>query len=68
MSATHKQLGTRPPAAGKAFSERELLLIRTLAPTEAAKQTNRTLTAVYTQRSRLANRNAVQRVQVRHSD
>jgi len=53
MSAAHKRRGTRPPAAGKAFSTRELRLISELPPAEAAKRTGRTLTAVYSQRYRL---------------
>jgi len=53
MSAAHKARGTWPPAAGKALSARELRLIRELPPAEAAKRTGRTLSAVYSQRSRL---------------
>ena len=37
----------------KPFSARELWLIQSLPPAEAAKRTGRTLTAVYSQRSRL---------------
>ena len=44
MSEAHRARGTRPPAAGKPFTARELRLIRTLPPAEAAKRTGRTLT------------------------
>jgi len=56
MSAAHKRRRTMPPAAGKAFSARELRLIRSLPPADAAKRTGRTLTAVYSQRSRLGSK------------
>jgi len=53
MSASHKARGTRPPAAGRPLTARELRLIRTLPPAKAAKRTGRTLAAVYSQRSKL---------------
>jgi len=53
MSAAHKRRRTRPPAAGKPFTAHELWLIQRLPPAEAAKRTGRTLTAIYSQRSRL---------------
>jgi hypothetical protein len=53
MSAAHKARGAWPPAAGRAFTDQELRLIRRLPPAEAARLTGRTLTAVYSQRSKL---------------
>ena len=56
MSAAAKRRVARgdwPPAAGKSFTARELRLIRTLPPAEAARQTGRTLKAIYSQRVRM---------------
>jgi hypothetical protein len=53
IGASHRALGTRPPAAGRPFTAHELRLIRTLLPAEAARRTGRTLKAVYLQRVRM---------------
>lgn len=52
VGAASKARGAWPPAAGKPFTARELELIRTLPPAKAARQTGRTLNAVYSQRVR----------------
>lgn len=49
----HKRRGSWPPAAGRAWEPWEYELVRTLAPTEAAAKTNRTLWSVFIRRSRL---------------
>ena len=46
MRRTHKRLGTRPPAAGPAWSEQEDELLRTLPTAEVVQRTGRTLNAV----------------------
>lgn len=53
MSNSHKQRGTRPPKAGRSWEAWEDQLLRKLPPTEVAKKTSRTLTAVFTRRSLL---------------
>jgi hypothetical protein len=53
MSAAHRTRGTRPPAAGEPWAERENELVRTRPAPEAARRTGRTLSAVYNQRVRL---------------
>jgi hypothetical protein len=53
MRAAAKARGAWPPAAGRPLTARELRLIRSLPPAEAAKRTGRTLAAVYSQRSKL---------------
>jgi hypothetical protein len=50
MSAAHRRRGTRPPAAGRPWTEEEDELLRALPPPEVARQTGRTLTAVYSRR------------------
>jgi len=55
MSASHKRRGTRPPAAGQAWTKREDLYCKTQPPAEAAKRTGRTLTAVNSRRSVLTH-------------
>jgi hypothetical protein len=50
MSEAHRRRGTRPPAAGEPWSPEEDEMARTLPPEEVARQTSRTLTAVYNRR------------------
>jgi hypothetical protein len=52
VGAASKARGAWPPAAGKPFTAGELELIRTLPPAEAARQTGRTMAAIYSQRAR----------------
>jgi len=57
MSTAHKRLGTRPPKAGVAWSaEEEGLLKRGMTAADIAKATERTLTAVYSRRYLLRQR------------
>jgi len=53
MSAAHRQRGTKPPAAGRAWTAEEDALVRQLDPAEVVARTGRTLPAVYTRRSQL---------------
>ena len=53
MSEAHLKRGTRPPAAGPAWSAEDDELIRTLPPKAAAERTGRTLVAVYQRRNML---------------
>lgn len=53
MSAAQRARGTRPSAAGAAWSDEEIELLRRLSPIQAAAKTGWTLQAVYVQRNRL---------------
>ena len=46
MSTAHRRRGTRPPKAGRPWTEAEDALVRALPPAEVARQTGRTLVAV----------------------
>src|SRR5262249_4968231 len=46
MSAAHRRRGTRPPAAGPAWSAEEEALLGTMPDEEVARRTGRTLVAV----------------------
>jgi hypothetical protein len=50
MSEAHKRRGTRPPKAGRPWTKEEDKLLWSLSAAEVARQTSRTLTAVYTRR------------------
>jgi len=50
QSEAHRRRGTRPPAAGRAWTAREDKLCRELAVAEVVKRTGRTLAAVYVRR------------------
>jgi hypothetical protein len=50
MSEAHRRRGTRPPAAGRAWSADEDELLRALPAQDVARRTGRTLTAVYNRR------------------
>ena len=54
MSEAHKRRGTRPPAAGRAWTPEEDALIGSLPPNEVARRTGRSLVAVGTRRRKLA--------------
>jgi len=53
MSAAHRQRGTRPPKAGRAWTAQEDRLVRSLPPSEVVRLTGRTLAAVNSRRSTL---------------
>ena len=53
MSLAHKTRGTHPPAAGQVWSAEETALLKSLRPHEVARQTGRTLKAVYAARRKL---------------
>ncbi|MBW3597738.1 MAG: hypothetical protein KY475_10740 [Planctomycetes bacterium] len=53
MSETHRVRGTRPSWIGEPWTEQELELVRTLPAPEVVRRTGRTLSAVYSQRSKL---------------
>lgn len=59
MSDAHKRRGTRPPKAGRAWTDDELKLLAVTPPIEVARLTNRTLAAVYIMRGKL-RRSAIQ--------
>ena len=50
MSRSHRERGTRPPAAGEPRTAEEDESVRTMRPAEAVQKTGRTLTAVYARR------------------
>jgi hypothetical protein len=50
MSAAHRRRGTRPPKAGRPWTEAEDVLVRELPPAEVVRQTGRTLVAVWSRR------------------
>jgi hypothetical protein len=50
MSEAQRRRGTRPPKAGRPWTEAEDEAVRTLRPAEAARRTGRTLGAVYDRR------------------
>ena len=50
LSLSHRERGTRPPAAGVPWSSEEDELLRTLPAGEVVQQTGRTLTAIYHRR------------------
>ena len=53
MSEARRNRGTRPPKAGRPWTEQEDTLVRTLPAKEVAKRTGRTLTAVWCRRQAL---------------
>jgi hypothetical protein len=53
LSEANKRRGTRPPKAGKAWSEHEEKLARTLPIPEVVKLTGRTYSAVVSRRMKL---------------
>jgi transposase-like protein len=53
MSEAHRRRGTRPPAAGPAWSKAHDRLVLALPPAEVAKRTGRTISAVYSRRWQL---------------
>jgi hypothetical protein len=57
ISAAHKRRGTRPPKAGRSWKAGEDRLLAKLPPTDAARRTGRTLTAVYMRRAALGINN-----------
>jgi hypothetical protein len=50
MSEAHRRRGTRPPKAGRPWTDEEDDLVRTLPAKEVAGRTGRTLRAVYDRR------------------
>src|SRR5258708_2109378 len=52
-SAAHRQRGTRPPKAGRPWTEAEDALLRTMPPAEVVRRTGRTLSAVCSRRDKL---------------
>lgn len=50
MSEAHRRRGSRPPRAGKPWSEAEDELLGQLLPADVSSQTGRTLSAVYCRR------------------
>jgi hypothetical protein len=54
MSEAHEQRGTRPPKAGRPWTDEEDRLIRTLTAHEVSQRTGRSLKAVYLRRRALA--------------
>jgi hypothetical protein len=50
MSASHQRRGTRPPRAGRPWTQREDELCRRLPAAEVVRRTGRTLVAVWNRR------------------
>jgi hypothetical protein len=53
VGQAHRKRGTRPPKAGRPWSPEEDALLRKMSPAEVARQTGRTLSAVYSRRFEL---------------
>src|SRR5262249_25101925 len=53
MSEAHRKRGTRPPKAGRPWTEEEDALVRTLPAKEVARRTGRSLSAVWCRRQTL---------------
>jgi Ni/Co efflux regulator RcnB len=53
MSEAHRRRGTRPPKAGRSWSDHEDAMLRSLPAGDVARRTGRTLRAVYNRRSKL---------------
>jgi hypothetical protein len=53
LSEAQRRRGTRPPKAGRPWTEQENEWLRTLPPVEVAKRTKRTIGAVWCQRQKL---------------
>jgi hypothetical protein len=54
MSAAQKARGTRPPKAGKPWTEREDELVKTVPAAEVARRTGRPVSSVYSRRRKLS--------------
>jgi hypothetical protein len=53
MSAAHTKRGTRPPKAGRAWTEEEDEAVRNLTPMQAEEVTGRSISAIYSRRHEL---------------